>query len=290
MIDPHLALPDLPFDDPPADPARAAASVRPADGAATSLGRAFDILGLFSLASPLVRVEDVIARLGYTRSTAYRYVRELCDAGLLTQRSGGSYSLGPRVVELERLLELTDPLYRAARAVLPSVRRDDRQLLVQELYRDDQVMCIYKEGPDELEHAGQRLTIKRARGLPFPLFRGAGSLVLLAWLSPPRMRQAYLSGIAHIAQAGLGHDWQQFRRALAAVRRRGYAVSRGQLAPVVVGIAVPILLPEDRRVIGSLALVTPSASMPLEQELEHVAQLREASERIAREYANAVRQ
>jgi DNA-binding IclR family transcriptional regulator len=258
-----------------------------ADGGGSSLGRAFDILGLFSLATPLLRVEDVTARLGYTRSTAYRYVRELCEAGMLTQRPAGAYSLGPRIVELERLLELTDPLYRAARAVLPALRQDDSVLLVQELYRGDLVMCLYKEGPDELEHGGQRIRIKRARGLPFPLFRGAGSLALLAWLSPYRIRQAYLSGAPHIARAGLGQTWEEFRATLGAIRRRGYAVSRGHLAPEVLGVAVPIIVPKDKRLIGSLALVAAQPPLSEDEERDHAGRLRETSARIAQAYAAA---
>jgi len=253
--------------------------------AGTSLGRAIDVLGLFSLGAPLLRVEDVIARLGYTRSTAYRYIGELCETGLLAQRAGGSYSLGPRVVELERLLELTDPLYGAGRTVLQAARHDDRVLLLQEMYRDDQVMCIYKQGPDELEHGGQRITIKRARGLPFPLFRGAASLALLAWQSAPRIRQVYQSSSAEIARVGLGDTWEAFRAALGAIRRRGYAVSRGQLAPVVVGVAVPIVLAEEKRVIGSLAQVMAQAQLESAQERECADYLRELSERIALEYA-----
>lgn len=137
----------------------------------SSLARAFDVLDLFTLETPRLTSEEVSARLGYSRSMAYRYLKELCDAGLLVPQSGGQYGLGPRIIELERLVALTDPLYLAGRAVLKGRSREDSAYLLQNLY-EDKVLCIYKEGPDVLEHAGRR-TVILARGQPFPLFQGS---------------------------------------------------------------------------------------------------------------------
>ena len=85
----------------------------------SSLARAFDVLDLFTLETPRLTSEEVSARLGYSRSMAYRYLKELCDAGLLVPQSGGQYGLGPRIIELERLVALTD---LAGRAVLKGGR------------------------------------------------------------------------------------------------------------------------------------------------------------------------
>lgn len=261
----------------------------PAEPIATELGgssltRALEILGLLSLNSPALRVEDLVMRLGYTQSTAYRYLRELCAAGVLAQRIGGQYSLGPRIIELERLLKLTDPLYLAGRIVLPSTPHEGGMLMLQEIYRDDQVMCIFREGPEELEYEGRKLSIRRARGLPLPLFRGSASLAVLAWLSPYRIKRTYLSSPDEIAQAGLGGSWGQFRSTLTQIRRRGYAISKGLVNPEVIGIGVPILLPEDKRVIGSLAYSLARPGLTPDEEVVLAAQLRTASDAIAHEY------
>lgn len=219
--------------------------------ATSSVARAFDVLELFSLGQPVLRIDDVADQLGYTRSTAYRYVRELCDAGLLVPSTGGRYALGPRVVELERLLRLTDPLYLAGSRVLPPLRRDDSILSLQNLYRE-RVLCIYAEGPEALEHAGRRVNVKRTRGTPYPLFRGAASLALLAWMPGDRTRNIFLRHAREIEKRGLGADWEGFRATLEAIRRRGYATSGGQLAPELFGVAVPVVAGAERRVVGSL--------------------------------------
>lgn len=256
------------------------------DDGASSVAKAVDVLTLFSSETPLLRIEEITAALGYKRSTAYRYVRELCAAGLLSPRPDARYSLGPMVVELERLLRLTDPLYRAGKKVLPPLRSNDCVYQLQELSRDDQVLCIYKEGPDALRFKGKAYALNRERGLPFPLFRGAGSLALLAHLSRDRIQRTYLSNAGKIAQAGLGRTWDEFRAGMSAIRRSGYAVSRRADAKHVIGIAVPVLLAQDRRVVGSLDYVIASGELDAAGERAHAARLAEIAADVAREYAH----
>lgn len=258
----------------------------PKDEGASSVAKAVDVLTLFSPDAPSLRIEEITAALGYKRSTAYRYVRELCAAGLLTPRPDARYSLGPMVVELDRLLRVTDPLYRAGKAVLPSLRANDCVYQLQELSRNEQVLCIYKEGPDELRYKGKWYALNRERGLPFPLFRGAGSLALLAHLSRDRIQRTYLSNPGKIAEAGLGRTWDEFRLGMSAIRRRGYAVSRRADAKHVIGIAVPVLLAHDRRVVGSLDYVIASGELDADGERAHAARLAEVAAAVAREYAH----
>ena len=181
------------------------------------------------------------------------------------------------------MLELTDPLYRAGSEVMPSLPTDNAVFLLQNLY-GDKVLCICKQGPDHLELGGRRFTIKRARGLPFPLFRGAASLVLLASLSAYRIRDIYLHNQHAIRGYGLGDDWPSFRQTLAAIRRRGHAVSRGQFSPLVVGIAVPIRPAGERSVVGSLVKVFPSETLDSSEESRCASELQSAAARIGEAY------
>jgi DNA-binding IclR family transcriptional regulator len=249
----------------------------------STLARAFDVLDLFTLESPMLTSDEVCARLGYSRSMAYRYLKELRDAGLLASMSGGMYALGPRIIELERLVALTDPLYLAGREVLKGLSREnDSAYLLQNLY-GDKVLCIYKEGPDTLEFQGRSMVIRRARGLPLPLFKGSGSLALLAFLPAYRIKQAYLHNAREIAAAGLGEDWIGFRRALGAIRKAGYAISHGQLGSGLGGVAVPILLP-DRTLVGSLVWTCPDEALTLEMEARHAQELHDVAGEIAAKY------
>lgn len=249
----------------------------------STLARALDILSIFSLEKSFLRIEDITDKYGYTRSTAYRYVKELCDAGLLSPFHDARYTLGPRIIELERQLVLTDPLYRAGQAILPTLRHENGVLLLHNLYRD-RVLCILNEGPETLRYGEKSIQVRRARGMPFSLFQGAGSLALLAYLSPNSIRQTYLQHSDDIAANGLGENWRAFRTNMAGIRQKGYAISKGQITPFLGGIAVPILLPNEKRVIGSLALAFPLEMLTETLETDTVQQLKDASQKIAQAY------
>jgi DNA-binding IclR family transcriptional regulator len=64
-----------------------------------SVERAARMLGLFSVDEPELTLPAITARMGMTRATAHRYATALRHAGLL-RSAAGSYTLGPRVVEL----------------------------------------------------------------------------------------------------------------------------------------------------------------------------------------------
>jgi DNA-binding IclR family transcriptional regulator len=57
---------------------------------------------------------------------------------------------------------------------------------------------------------------------------------------------------AEIAQAGFGESSDEFRSSLAAIRRAGVVVTRGEIDPGRVGIGAP-LFDRDRNILGSLS-------------------------------------
>jgi DNA-binding IclR family transcriptional regulator len=255
----------------------------------SSVAKVLDVLDLFSLETPVLRVEDIGARLGYTRASAYRYVRDLCDAGLLAPAGNGAYALGPRVLELERLLRLTDPLLRASQLVLarmrPAAARNGGVLLVCSLYRD-RVLCIHQEGADRLTTGGRIIAIQRVRGLSMPLFQGAASLSILANLPPRQARALYARQSEVITQAGLGATWAAFRMRLAEMKRTGYAVSTGQMDPDLSAVSAPILLPGEGsatapQVLGSLTRVMTRDEFARSDERELARDLVHGAEQIA---------
>jgi len=95
------------------------------------------------------------------------------------------------------------------------------------------------------------------RGRLMPLYRGATSKIILAHLPTRTLKSLFAHDAADIATAGLGGSWDEFRQRLAAVRRLGYNVSRGEIDPGRVGIAAPIF-DKDRAVLGSLSLALPA--------------------------------
>src|ERR1700744_2202115 len=78
------------------------------------------ILNLFSDDRPQIELSDAEEILGLSRATAYRYLPEMHEAGLLS-RVSGRFMPGPKMIELEFLIARYDPLLVAANAPMKSL-------------------------------------------------------------------------------------------------------------------------------------------------------------------------
>jgi DNA-binding IclR family transcriptional regulator len=245
----------------------------------SSLARMLGVLDLFSEDEPVWTVDAAALRLGYTRATAYRYVGELCGAGLLMRVAQGAYSLGPRIIELERQIRQRDPLLTIGGPVLRGLLVPDRGqvILLCDLFRD-KVLCTHQMSN------GTSLALSYTRGRPMPLFRGATAKAILAYLPQRRLIQLYLQNQAEVAQAGFGSTYEEFAVALKAIRRQGYVVTHAEVDPSVVGIGVP-LFGGGRSIIGSLSIVFPSERYPRRQQAQLAADLQRAAGALSTELA-----
>ncbi len=191
--------------------------------------------------------EEVADRLRTSKPTAFRYLRQLCEAGMLTRLSG-RYALGPRIIQLDRRIRLCDPILLASRDALKNLASLTGCSAVLSSIYGDQVIMVHRErGPDDMD-------LGFDRGSALPLFRGAASKVILAHLTAARLKRIYEShGKSPDAQP-IGADWTRFSRYFRECRRNGYYLSRDELELGVTGISAPIFN-SDRLVIGSLTLV-----------------------------------
>jgi len=214
----------------------------------SSRARMLAILDLFSDRAPAWTTEAIIARLKFSRPTAYRYIKELCNAGLLLRLTGGLYVIGPRILELDLLIRRSDPLLHVARPVMRDlIAQTGGDVLLANLY-GGQVMVVHRElGPAPV-------AISYDRGRPHPLFRGSTAKAVLPYLPRGQLRRLYETRSREVEAAGLGRSWPDFRAALAAIRRRGYVIGHGELDRDVIGIAAPIFT-DQKRVLGSLVLI-----------------------------------
>lgn len=217
----------------------------------TSPDRTVSVLNLFTLESPAWTVEDASVALGVSGSSAYRYFATLSEAGLLTTEATGRYILGPAFLQYDRQIQLTDPLLHVARPVMNELvgyAPDGTTLVLCRVFRET-VLCVH-----QVLGRGPQPMVSYERGRPMPLFRGATSKIILAYLPPRHLQRLYSSSAAEIAEAGLGKDWSSFRASLAAIRRAGHSMTRHEVDPGRVGIAAP-LLDGNRKILGSLSFI-----------------------------------
>jgi DNA-binding IclR family transcriptional regulator len=210
------------------------------------------VLGLFTIDRSEWTVDVAAEELGVSATTAYRYFKRLTNAGLLSPVSRASYVLGPAIVQMDRQIQICDPMLRAARAVMDDLVQyapDGSTLLLSRLFHD-RVMCV------QAVRRGRQELARHERGRLIPLFRGATSKIILAYLPPRTLKSLFTRNSAAIVEAGLGDTWDAFRHRLAALRRDGVAVARGELELSRACVAAPIF--EGHSILGSLSFVLPT--------------------------------
>ncbi|MDE2228736.1 MAG: helix-turn-helix domain-containing protein [Alphaproteobacteria bacterium] len=209
------------------------------------------VLEFFTIDKPEWTVEEAAARLGVSTATAYRYFKRLTKVGLLSPLAGAHYSLGPAIIQMDRQIQICDPMLRAARPVMIDLIQyapEGSTMLLSRPFHDC-VMCVHQV----LGHGPQQ-PVSYERGRLMPLFRGATSTIILAHLSPRHLKSLFKRHSAEIANAGLGKTWDQFRSTLAGFRRAGGCITRGDIDSGRVGIAAPIL-DSNGAILGSLSFV-----------------------------------
>lgn len=211
----------------------------------SSLASSLSILGLFGPDRSAITAEAITESLGFTRPTGYRYIRELVASGLLVRLAPGTYALGPRIIELDWQIRQSDPLLRAGLPViqeLSSATGFEVNLIGR---YGDHIVTTHQQ------HGLERLPLSFGRGRPMPLFRGAGSKIIVAHFPRARLRKLYESHREEARLANLGVQWEDVRQSLNAVRKQGVAISHGELDPGYVGVAAPVFS-ADGDVLGSV--------------------------------------
>ncbi len=226
----------------------------------SSADRLLAVLGLFTPERPEWTVETAAGEIGVSISTAYRYFRSLCRVGLLDPYAGGSYVLGPAIVEYDRQIRIGDPLVKVAVPVMRQLVAKAGHIgvaLLCRVYRN-RVMCVHQEAEGWPEHA-----LGYERGRPMPMFRGASSKIIFAHLPARTTRWFFANHGADIAAAGLGTDWETIKTNLRRMRAAGICVTHAEVDRERVGIAAPVFDPA-RKVLGSVGLAVAQATATTE--------------------------
>lgn len=216
----------------------------------SSLDRMLTILDLFDESLMSIQLDHAVQATGASKATAYRYIQSLCNRGLLAPAAGGSYVLGPRIIELDRLVRKMDPLLSSASTLIRAASVELNINIMLCSFYGDKVMCADLAWPDRsVEEIYER-------GRPMPLFRGAMAKIILANLTPYQLRSIMLWHGEAIREAGLGDDWEDFRSRMTKLRRAGFCVSRAEVFPGLIGVSAPIF-DAEQRVLGSVVLIIP---------------------------------
>jgi IclR family acetate operon transcriptional repressor len=208
-----------------------------ADPGAQTVHRAISVLEVFSPAQPSWSLTEVAAQTGLSISTAHRLLKALQAHELVMfEPSGKRYSLGPGIMRFARMIMERDEgqiIYDAGVGHLSALRAATGETVG--LHRR---IGTYRACVAELVSPHPVRTQTSVGGLQ-PLYAGAGSKVLIAWMTEGERNRVLPDDFAAVtshtltSRAALEAD-------LARVRTVGCAVSLGESVEGAAALAAPI--------------------------------------------------
>jgi DNA-binding IclR family transcriptional regulator len=217
-------------------------------GNVSSLTRMLSVLDLFSRDHTTMTAEQVAEALSLTRTTCYRYTRELTQAGLLVSH-GGQFMLGPRIIELDYRMIGSDPLINVGGPVVSALADAMGATGLLTASYSDHVVNVFA-------HTGSArpLPLSFGRGTTMPRFRSSTSKMLLAMMSRGRLRRVWERHEDDPDCRAIGQDWKAFWRTLQEIHEQGYAASYGELTAQLAGISAPVTF-NGGEVAGCMSLI-----------------------------------
>lgn len=184
--------------------------------------------------------QEIADTLETPGSSIYRNLRELVQEGFLEASVNSRYRLGPAFIDFDRRMRINDPLIRVGSKFLPQLVEQSRipsHAILSRIY-NDQVICVAGA------HSAQAdFKTSYERGKPMPLTQGATSKAILARLPPRKLRQLLGDEIA-----------PEVADELAAIRKLGYCITRGEVDGNLMGLAATVYN-KDLGIHASLSLI-----------------------------------
>ena len=234
--------------------------------------RAIAVLQSFTPAQPTLSVLEMQARTGLSRPTLYRLLQAL-EAGGMVRAEGEPrrWSLGPTVMTLAQVWMATLDVRRLAQPLLEALRDVTGETAGLFLLRDGRRICVAEC------ISRQVLAMTRGLGETEHITRGASGRAMLAF-APPGAAWAEAALANPMADA----DHVAVLAELEATRRRGFALSRGEVFRGAIAIAAPVF-DHGGTVCGAIALYGPEARLPRGQEVQAAAHVTMAAAKLSSE-------
>jgi DNA-binding IclR family transcriptional regulator len=238
-----------------------------------SVLRAMRLLDLFERGRPEMALADFVRRSGYSKSTTYRLLVTLEEAGWLERGPGGTFRLTIRPFQVGSILVDSLELRREAGPIMARVATDVDETVFLVVPAGTLAVCLERIDSEQ----GVRLSELYVGGSQ-SLHLGAAPRALLAFDEDELLPPLLAAGLSRRTEHSIV-DPAELRADLVATRERGYSISDEDVTPDVAAVGAPIFGAHGRAVgavsIGGLRrrLMPPRA--------EHVSCLLRACEEIS---------
>ena len=230
-----------------------------AQGAATmnavkSVERALAILKTFDDKSPFLTAQEIANRIGIPRPSVYRFLKTLCENNFLVEADGGElrrFAIGSSLLGLSKVAFGQAELRRVAQPIMQLAAEKSNESTYLSVRHGAHAVCIENFDAQAPLRYGGRV------GNTYPLYAGSPK-VILAFLDK-EVRDYILkeTPLAPITRTTITSRGELDRR-LAAIRRRGYEISNGEMFPETCAIGAPIF-DQNEAVIAVLSVGAPRA-------------------------------
>jgi IclR family transcriptional regulator, KDG regulon repressor len=200
-----------------------------------TVGRAGQVLDLFSTTAPEWGATAVAHELDIAKSQAHELLVSLADIGLLQRHGPGRYRLGWRIVALNSLVVDTSDLGEEPMRVLRALAARSGEAVHMAAWGPGTAICVAAFEGSEL---GARPP--QAVGAGMPGHSTASGKVLLAAQSHDALELALeRGGLARMTDRTIGTP-QRLRDELDGVRRRGFAYEEQEHDLATCSVAAPV--------------------------------------------------
>jgi DNA-binding IclR family transcriptional regulator len=207
-------------------------------------GRVLAVLTAIASSPRPVSGGHLAQKLGIPRSTLSLLLRALVEEGAVsTEDQTGLYAPGPLLFRLGLALHGSDGVVRLSRPVMERLAESTQELVYIGVRTGMKVVYLDKVAGAKVVHLGINL------GVPREIHSTALGKLFLAYAPDLADRVLAQAALPRLTSATIT-DPTALRAELSAIRKRGYAVSKGENVEGVLSLSAPVRTPDGEIIAG----------------------------------------
>ncbi|WP_194841141.1 IclR family transcriptional regulator [Sporosarcina cascadiensis] len=238
-----------------------------------SAEKTLEILEQFDFENRAFSVPELAARLEQPQSSVYRHMRLLKEKGYIVEYSPGVYCLGYIFLKLAKIVKMDTDLPVISQEAMRELTRTTGETSILLVPSNMQAVCLASVP------SGHPVKVSSEQGNIVPLYGGASSKALLAYMDNAIVEELYQKGSVKKYTDYTIVELKDMLVHLEEIRNQGYASSDSEIDEGVVSYGLPIF-DSDEKLVGSLSVAGPKDRMNKKSAQEIVGEIRAAVTKI----------
>jgi IclR family transcriptional regulator, acetate operon repressor len=220
---------------------------------AGTIDKVVGILRFISAQGTKWSIRDLSSALHIPRTSVHRIFKLLTNHGILVfDPKTKIYHWGPEMIRIARAVYQNTEMRGLAQPILREIVDQCNETATLALYDRPTRQIIFV---DQVQ-CEQSILYKTPIGIRLPIHAGASGKAIMAFLPEEDIEGIIASGLQRVTDRTVV-DPKCLKKQLSEIRRKGFAISRGERSPETVAIACPIF-DFNSGVLGSVLVTIPS--------------------------------